>query len=109
MVIYFFFFGMCLGILLGVLINKYLFPILDIKLDVFQYAQTEKATKHHLNVQEMTMLFYREYPEAKEDYQGETHAIGFQYTPEEEYDKDEEYCKCEPPTTKVTSVLAHII
>lgn len=82
--------GMSIGILLGIIIQKYLFSILDIKLDVFQCAQTEKATMHQLNAQEMAMLFYREYPEAKEDYQS-TEAIGFKYIPEE-YEDDEEYC-----------------
>lgn len=83
--------GICLGIFLGILINKYIFSILDAKLKVYQYTQAEKVAKRYLNAQEMTMEFYRKYPEAKDDYQGETHAIGFQYTPlddEEEYEEE---------------------
>lgn len=95
-----FLFGVFLGVLLGIfftlIFTKYLFPILDLKLDVYQYTQNEKATKHHINSQITTMEFYRKYPEAKEDGEfQETNVIGFQHYPSTEFDDEEDdgYCQ----------------
>lgn len=77
-----------IGIICGILIERYLFPTLDIYLDVFTHKQTEKATDYQLNAQAMTMEFLREYPEANQNYQELQPAIGFCASPEEEQYND---------------------
>ncbi len=85
---------LCVGIILGILLEKYIFPIIDLKIEVLQYKETEKATIYQLNAQELLAEFNREYPELS---QGEipelTPAIGFAYTPSDEdmYYEDEQY------------------
>ncbi len=76
---------LCIGIILGIVIERYIFPIMDLKLEAFQYKESEKATIYQLNAQELVAEFNREYPEFS---QGETQelmpAIGFTYTPSED-------------------------
>lgn len=55
--------GICIGIILGITIEKYIFPILDIKFDVYQLKLNNIATKYHLNSQEKNILFNKKYPE----------------------------------------------
>lgn len=86
------------GLFVGVLIDKYLFPIFDLLLDVFSYKKSEKATMYQLSAQELAAEFYRKYPEMKNDqcqgqYQELTPAIGFTYRNQNEddiYFEDEE-------------------
>jgi len=43
---------------------KYIEPILDLYLQVFQHKQSVKATMYQLQSQEAVILFNREYPES---------------------------------------------
>lgn len=73
------------GIILGILLEKYIFPIIDLKIEVLQYKETEKATVCQLNTQELVAEFNREYPEFNQGEVPElTPAIGFTYTPEDD-------------------------
>lgn len=82
-----------LGILIGLLIEKYLFPIFDTSLEVFNYKQSEKATIYQLNAQEQAVLFSRKYPESSNMPNQElSPAIGFMAEQSDEmyYDYDDE-------------------
>lgn len=78
-----------IGIIAGIFIAFYIFPILDLFLECLKYKISEISTKSQLNSQEMVFLFNREYPEANGGQ--ELHpAIGFQVSSGDEY-YDEEY------------------
>ena len=83
-----------LGIFLGIIIDKFIFPVFDILLDVFTYAQTEKSSAYQSNVKAKACELIRNYPELQLDQQTqprELHpAIGFIQSPsdEEEYYED---------------------
>lgn len=82
-----------LGVLIGVLIERYIFPIFDTLLEVFNYKQSEKATIYQLNAQEQAVLFNRKYPELNNMQNQElTPAIGFMTEQSDEmyYDYDDE-------------------
>lgn len=81
--------GLLLGIIIGVLIEKYVFAYLDTLFDMFSIRKAEEATEYNLNMQILQCEAIRNYPELKEDNsgQGQTNVIGFQYNPED----DEEY------------------
>lgn len=73
------------GIIVGIVIERFIFPIIDLKLEVFQYKETEKATAYQLNTQELVAEFNREYPEFNQGEVPElTPAIGFTYAPEDD-------------------------
>lgn len=74
---------------------RYVEPIFDLYLEVFQYKQSEKANKYQLNAQEQVILFQREYPESNQIKQQElTPAIGFAYSKQDDdYYYDDEDCK----------------
>ena len=90
-----FLFGISLGILIGIIIVMYIFPILDIKLEIFRHKGTNIATNFNIETQKMSCEFYRQYPEADATTQQElTPAIGFTYAPsqeEDEYYEENEY------------------
>jgi hypothetical protein len=84
-----------LGVILGMLIQKYIFPVFDMLLDIYSYKQSEKVTIYQLNAQEQIALFNREYPEVNnEEIRELTPAIGFTYSNQDNdiYCDDEE-CK----------------
>jgi hypothetical protein len=85
-----FLFGVSLGILVGIILCTYLFPILDIKLEIIRHKGTNTATKLNIETQTMSYEFYRKYPEANNVQQQElSPAIGFVHNPLQ--DEDEEY------------------
>jgi len=82
--------GMFIGVLMGILIQQYIFPIFDLLLEVFSIKQSEVATIHNLNIQEMSCEFAREYPEINANkIQEQTNLIGFTCNSAE--DEDEYY------------------
>jgi hypothetical protein len=82
-----------IGILIGLLIQKYIFPIIDLWLSVYEYKQSEIITIYQLNAQEQVALFNREYPELDENQNKElTPAIGFAYNHQDD-DMYYEDCK----------------
>lgn len=84
-----------LGVILGMLIQKYIFPVFDMLLDIYSYKQSEKVTIYKLNAQEQIALFNRKYPEVNnEEIRESTPAIGFTYSNQDNdiYCDDEE-CK----------------
>lgn len=78
-----------IGILLGIMMERYIFPIFDTLLDIFSIKQSKIATKDNIFMQKMNLDLMRDYPElTKEDMgQEQVHAIGFQY----ESDYEDEY------------------
>ena len=86
---------LCIGIILGIVIERYIFPIIDLKLEVLQYKESEKATIYQLNAQGLVAEFNREYPEFNQGEVPElTPAIGFMHTQQnEDMYEDEEECK----------------
>lgn len=78
-----------IGILLGIMMERYIFPIFDTLLDIFSIKQSKIATKYNISIQKMNLDLIRDYPElTKEDMEQEQiHAIGFQY----ESDYEDEY------------------
>ena len=49
--------GIFIGIIIGITIEKYIFPILDIKFDVYQLKLNDIVIKYYLNSQEKNILF----------------------------------------------------
>lgn len=80
--------GLCIGIILGILIDKYIFVFWDIKMEKFTHKETVECTAYQLEAQELVQLYQREYGEVEE----KSPAIGFQVYPQEEeyYDDVEE-------------------
>jgi len=86
-----------IGIFIGILVELYLFPLLDGLMQVINYKLSEIATTYNLNAQEKAALFYKKYPELNPNQNKElSPAIGFTcVSPNEDilyYDDDEE-CK----------------
>jgi hypothetical protein len=90
-----FLFGVSFGILVGILLCDYLFPIFDIKLEIIRHKGTNTATKLNIDTQTISYEFYRQYPEANTNQQELPPAIGFTYNPSEGEDEEyyEEECK----------------
>lgn len=87
--------GIFSGLLLGIIIEKYVFPILDILFEIFTAKTSKEITEHNLNIQEMSCELLRAYPELKDgNVVDQVNAIGFQYVDddieEEYYEEDEE-------------------
>lgn len=87
--------GIFSGLLLGIIIEKYVFPILDILFEIFTAKTSKEITEHNLNIQEMSCELLRAYPELKDGNVAEQiNAIGFHYVDEdaeeEYYEEDEE-------------------
>lgn len=68
--------------------DKYIFPILDIKFDVYQLRLNDIATKYHLNSQEKNILFNKKYPEIQQTnpQQELSPAIGFAIHNDNDYE-----------------------
>lgn len=80
-----------LGILFGLVVEKYIFPFLDGLFEVYSYKMSEFATASKIKSESMAREYELKYPETEEIA---TNAIGYQYEPEEEcYDEDLEDCK----------------
>lgn len=77
-----------LGIIIGVVINKFIFPFFELLQERITYSVTVGATKSQMKAQQVVCDFNRKYPE----YEGvaeKSPAIGFEYAPEElEYEDD---------------------
>ena len=73
----------------------YIDPIIQLKQEVYKYKKTDEATYYNLSSQRQTYDFYKEYPEAKDQPEENTNAIGFEYYPQsefdDEYDGDDEF------------------
>ena len=77
------------GIIFGIIIEKYIFPICDTYYEVFTFKQSDTATFYQLNIQEQVAVFNREYPEMAQGKGCEsTSAIGFSL-PDEYVDEDD--------------------
>lgn len=87
--------GLFSGLLLGIIIEKYIFPALDIIFEVFTAKTSEIITEHNLNIQSMSCELLRVYPELKDGNVAEqVNAIGFQCqsddgVEEEDYEDEE--------------------
>jgi hypothetical protein len=81
--------GIAIGITIGSIFERIYVPMIDICQKVFTYKKTDEATCYNLNSQKQTMLFYKEFPEAKQEEITQTNAIGF-HIPSEEDDCEEE-------------------
>ena len=77
-----------LGIILGIFIDKYIFPFLDLMQERITYSVTVGATRKQIQAQKIVADFSREYPECSEDVPEKQPAIGFQYVSEDEYEED---------------------
>jgi hypothetical protein len=44
-----------IGILLGIIVERYLFPIFDTLLDVFSIKQSKIATKYNISMQKLNL------------------------------------------------------
>ena len=82
------FLGIFIGTILGITIEKYIFPILDIKFDVYKLKLNDIATKYHLNSQKKNILFNKKYPEFQQtNSQSElSPAIGFTSHSDNDYE-----------------------
>ena len=86
------FIGLFVGIGLGLLIERYVFRIFDIKIDVYQYKNSDIATEYYLNAESMKMEFNRKYPEYQSQKEiQQTDAIGFKYPSLDDSEDDEIY------------------
>ena len=87
-----------IGILLGIVINMYIFPLIDTLFEIYTYKMTEIATVSKIKSESMAREYEIKYPE-KED--SSTNVIGFHYddaaVEDEQYDyndEDEELNDC---------------
>ena len=70
--------GIFIGIILGIIIQMYLFPYFDQLFEVFISKQSEIITEHNLNIQIMSCETLRDYPEINnKNIQEQTNLIGF--------------------------------
>jgi len=70
--------GIFIGIILGIIIQMYLFPYFDQLFEVFISKQSEIITEHNLNIQIMSCETLRDYPEINnKNIQDQTNLIGF--------------------------------
>lgn len=76
-----------IGLILGIIVDKYIFSIFDIFLEIFQYKMSEIATTSKIKSEIMAREYELKYPEKEES---STNLIGYQYEqPEEIYEDDE--------------------
>jgi len=80
--------GIFAGIIIGIILDRYIFPILDIKFDVFQIKQNDIAIRYHLNSQKKNILFNKKYPEIQQinPQQELSPAIGFAIHDDNDYE-----------------------
>lgn len=70
-----------LGIIIGIIIQKYVFAYFDVKFQVFSIRESAKIVSHQVNMEKTELDFLREYPEANANYKELSPAIGFHYEP----------------------------
>lgn len=80
-----------LGIILGILTERFIFPFLDLMQERITYSVTVGATRKQIQAQKIVADFSREYPECSEDVPEKQPAIGFQYVPEDEDEYEEDF------------------
>ncbi|MCE5220092.1 MAG: hypothetical protein LLF98_02190 [Clostridium sp.] len=81
--------GIFIGLFFGLLCEKYIFPALDMVLEVFTAKQSEKIVFHNANIQATNCQLLKDYPELSDQHiREQINAIGFEYNAPE----DEEYC-----------------
>jgi len=68
-----------LGIFIGLMLERYIFPIFDIYFEIFNHKKAEQITLHNLNMKAMNLDFAREYPEASGETYQQIQAIGFEH------------------------------
>jgi hypothetical protein len=81
--------GIAVGIVIGSIFERVFVPMIDINQELYTYKQTDVATGFSLNTQKQKILFCREYPEANEEQEIQTNAIGF-HIPSQEDECSEE-------------------
>ena len=82
-----------LGILIGILMERFLFPYLDLFFEVATHKFSSIATSHQLDAQTMICEFGRDYPESQEKPELSP-AIGFSMgEAESSLEFDEEDCE----------------
>lgn len=81
-----------IGILLGIVIDKYIFPLIDTLFEVFTYKISIKATAYKIQSESIAREYEKKYPEVEETA---TNVVGFHMDNSEEYYDDdiEEDCK----------------
>lgn len=79
-------FGITIGIILGILIDKYLFVLLDVKLEKFTYKETVECAQYQVDAQTLVSKFQVEFGEVKEL----SPCVGFSVEPSQEIYEDEE-------------------
>jgi len=80
-----------LGIILGIVLNKFIFPFFELLQERITYSVTVGATRSQIKAQKLVCDFQREYPESEEIVEGSP-AIGFQYIPEESQFEEDDDC-----------------
>lgn len=89
----YFLIGIFEGIIIGILVEKYVFPYFEILFEVFTAKRSEEIAAYNANIQSISCDLLREYPELSKNNiggQNQTNAIGFecQGDIEEEYYED---------------------
>lgn len=77
------------GIAIGIVFDRYVFPIFDVLLELFNLKMSERGTEIQLNTQAMGHEFIKIYGD-KEELQP---AIGFSMDNTEEVEIDEDECE----------------
>ena len=81
------FYYLFLGIIIGLLAERFLFPIIDLATEIITYRLSVNATKYQIQSQTIAKEFEKKYPEVEECG---THAIGFHCEDmAEDYDEDD--------------------
>jgi hypothetical protein len=81
--------GLFIGLLIGIMIERYLFPSFDMFLEVLTAKLSENIAVHNANIQATSCELLKQYPElTNKDIQEQINAIGFQCqtSDEEEYE-----------------------
>lgn len=81
-----------MGVIVGIILVNFIFPIFEVYLEVFNVKKAEVAARHQISTQMMSANFAREYPEFTNQEKFETHAIGFVQESDSEF-CDEEECR----------------
>jgi hypothetical protein len=81
-----------IGILLGIVLEKFLVPIFETLLELFTYKVSESATISQLNSQAYVADFKREYPETVETSELQP-CIGFDTSVTDSCENDDCDCK----------------
>lgn len=83
-----------LGILIGILYEKFIVPLIELWTEVYTYKKSIKATEYQLKSTELANEFNKKYPEAKDDSQELQPCIGYHFEAEsEEYLDEDDNCE----------------